>query len=110
MKAQKRPVVIDFMYYTGDIQEVKNWVKSLKDEFDKHFTVNNILTTSDSLVVKTLEGTSHALIPYKDVIIRGVKGEYYSCKKDIFQETYEILQDKIIPKKSYFTTSFRIYD
>ena len=98
MKAQKRPVVIDFMYYTGDIQEVKNWVKSLKDEFDKHFTVNNILTTSDSLVVKTLEGTSHALIPYKDVIIRGVKGEYYSCKKDIFQGS--------IPTNHNYSTCF----
>ena len=36
------------------------------------------------------EGTSYD-ITTSDVIIRGVKGEYYPCKKDIFEETYEII-------------------
>jgi len=43
--------------------------------------------------IKTLEGT-HWLTPY-DFIIRGVKGEYYPCKPDIFEMTYE----KIGPRR-----------
>lgn len=37
--------------------------------------------------VKTLEG--NMMISYGDFIIRGVKGEFYPCKPDIFEATYE---------------------
>ena len=40
--------------------------------------------------IKTLEGTMHALPG--DWIIRGVKGELYPCKPDIFAETYEAVE------------------
>lgn len=43
-------------------------------------------------VIQTLEG----LMSYKagDIIITGVKGEKYPCRRDIFEETYEILKDE----------------
>ena len=53
-------------------------------KFEDYFDDNG-----ENLKVKTLEGTSYD-ITTSDVIIRGVKGEYYPCKKDIFEETYEI--------------------
>lgn len=40
------------------------------------------------LYVKTLEGVHHASVG--DYIIKGVKGEMYPCKPDIFEATYEM--------------------
>lgn len=87
MKAQKKPVVIDYLPYDGRKAPVKNWVESFGDNFEEKF--NNI--PFGTLSVKTLEGTSYDLVADRDVIIRGVKGEYYPCRKDIFEETYECL-------------------
>lgn len=42
--------------------------------------------------IKTLEGTMHA--KPGDWIIRGVKGELYPCKPDIFEQTYEAVEAK----------------
>lgn len=42
--------------------------------------------------IKTLEGTMIA--NEGDYIIRGVKGEYYPCKSDIFEQTYEELNNE----------------
>ena len=42
---------------------------------------------SDGLVIKTLEGDMKASIG--DFIIKGVQGEFYPCKPDIFEKTYE---------------------
>lgn len=42
---------------------------------------------NDLLLIKTLEGTQ--LVSWGDFIIKGVQGEIYPCKPDIFEETYE---------------------
>jgi hypothetical protein len=42
------------------------------------------------LVIATLEGAMHASIG--DWIIRGVQGEFYPCKPDIFAATYELVK------------------
>lgn len=42
------------------------------------------------LFVKTLEGDMHANVG--DYIIKGVNGELYPCKPDIFEKTYEIVE------------------
>ena len=39
------------------------------------------------ILIRTLEGTMHAYVG--DWIIKGVKGEFYPCKPDIFDATYE---------------------
>lgn len=41
----------------------------------------------DSILIDTLEGTMEANTG--DYIIKGVKGEFYPCKPDIFEKTYE---------------------
>ena len=40
-----------------------------------------------SIIIHTLEGDMHA--EAGDYIIKGVQGEYYPCKPDIFEQTYE---------------------
>ncbi len=44
-------------------------------------------TEEQTLVIRTLEG-DHCVSNF-DYIIRGVQGEYYPCKPDIFDATYE---------------------
>ena len=44
------------------------------------------------LVIKTLEG-SHIVSP-GDWIIQGIKGEFYPCKPDIFEATYEAVEEE----------------
>jgi hypothetical protein len=41
----------------------------------------------ETVLIRTLEGTMSAV--HGDWIIRGVKGEFYPCKPDIFAATYE---------------------
>jgi hypothetical protein len=50
-----------------------------------------IKRNASHLYIKTLEGVHEANIG--DYIIRGVKGEFYPCKSDIFEMTYEKVED-----------------
>lgn len=93
-KARKKPVVIDYFNYQNDnpfgvngLYELILWVDSFGDVFQQNFTIPS---NKSGLIVKTLEGTSYN-ITTDDVIIRGIKGEYYPCKRNIFFETYEIV-------------------
>ena len=91
MIARKKPVIVDFIEvkYPLNLEEIRDWVNSFGDEFRDKFTIpNNPLLIH--LQVNTLEGTSYT-VSSDDVIIRGVQGEYYPCKKDIFNQTYDIL-------------------
>lgn len=47
----------------------------------------------ETLIIPTLEG-DHTAQP-GDWIIRGVKGEFYPCKPDIFDATYEKVEDDV---------------
>lgn len=51
------------------------------------FLMSNYDQDGDAILIKTLEGTMRA--DAGDWIIRGVKGELYPCKPDIFEATYE---------------------
>lgn len=85
MKAQKKPVIIDYLPYDGkNWLAVEMWVKEMGDSFSDHFKVESV----GNLKVKTLEGTSYD-VTSQDVIIRGVDGEYYPCKTNIFDKTYD---------------------
>jgi hypothetical protein len=42
--------------------------------------------------IKTLEGTSY-MLDKNDYIIKGVKGEFYPCKPDVFEMTYEMVEN-----------------
>lgn len=80
-KYRKKPVVIEAIQWTGDnLETVQTFMKPDKPIrwTDAH---------SDCLIIHTLEGDHRADIG--DWIIRGVKGEYYPCKPDIFEQTYE---------------------
>lgn len=84
MKYRKRPVVIDAIKWDGSVKahlEIEEWVG---DGIQADFTNPDIPIT-----IPTLEGDMTGKLG--DYIIRGIKGEVYPCKPDIFELTYERL-------------------
>lgn len=76
-KYRKKPVVIEAIQWTGDNKEQM-----------KQFIKNNIYFTGNGeLHIFTLEGEMSAAVG--DYIIKGINNEYYPCKPDIFEKTYE---------------------
>lgn len=83
---RKRPVVIEArLFYPGftvDAEDVAAWCGGR--------------IVGDELEVPTLEdgadGRAKHVASAGDYIIRGVSGEFYPCKPDIFAETYEAVE------------------
>ena len=96
-KYRKKPVEIEAIQLLDNDQSIKecyqfihpgdksmeSWNLMVNDKWDDYCTV----VKRDGMNIKTLEGNIHASIG--DYIIKGVKGEYYPCKPDIFHMTYE---------------------
>lgn len=82
MKYRKKPVVIDAIQWTG------NNFKEVTDFFGefKRWHISDVVEV-ESIFIDTLEGRHEAR--KGDWIIKGVKGEFYPCKPDIFEQTYE---------------------
>lgn len=94
MKYRKKPVVIDAIKLGWDTwSEICDFVTPEYFEKGVYINADNVILpdgeVSDrmGLIIKTLEGNHLAI--EGDFIIRGVKGEFYPCKPDIFDLTYE---------------------
>ena len=82
---KKKPVIIEAVQYTGDescladidVMGLTGYSRRINDDCDELV----------QLIIPTLEG-DHAANP-GDWIIKGVHGEFYPCKPEIFQKTYE---------------------
>ena len=82
----KKPVIIEALEWTGEnIEEIYSFVGIDKIEINKKSIDQEI----GELYIRTLEGAMHASIG--DFIIKGIKGEFYPCKPDIFHNTYEVV-------------------
>lgn len=78
---RKRPVVIEAMLYDGtNAAAISAWASDAD-------IIEGKGSRLGQLFVSTLEGTMTAGVG--DWIIRGVAGEFYPCKPDIFEATYE---------------------
>lgn len=82
IKFRKKPVVIEALRWTGN-----------NFESIKAFAGDNVVIEDGELLVKTLEDGVNGKVKHAatvgDFIIKGVQGEFYFCKPDIFAETYE---------------------
>lgn len=91
MKYRKKPVVIDAIQFTNDyntIVRVIEWVEGIDmstSVIGMDATVSNI--QDHGYFIHTLEGKMK--VDFGDYVIKGVKGEFYPCKPDIFEATYE---------------------
>lgn len=83
-KFRKKPVIIEALRVPDRGQEPTEELKDLVLAQDWE-------GNDDGVVITTLEG--NMLASPGDWIIKGVKGEYYPCKPDIFEATYDNVAD-----------------
>jgi hypothetical protein len=85
---KKKPVIIEAMQFTRD-----SWEELIEFTNGKATSFNKSLILEDAYIcnIQTLEGLMTAT--EGDFIIRGVKGEFYPCKPDIFEQTYDEVAD-----------------
>lgn len=79
MKFRKKPVEIEAVQFDGTDESV--------DWLEPQLISGEIGRACNKLYIKTLEGVMEA--SKDDYIIKGVNGEFYPCKPDIFEKTYE---------------------
>lgn len=95
-KYKKKPVVIEAFQYDGDLKGkdgyyVPGWAVKAFEDGVIYFGALKFDEPLCEMFIDTLEGTHHASVG--DYIIRGVNGELYPCKPDIFEKTYEIVKE-----------------
>lgn len=81
MKYRKKPVVIEAVQWTGDNRT------EIFDFCSKSFFSLGNGNSEIELKISTLEGIMTASVG--DYIIKGIQGEFYPCKPDIFLQTYD---------------------
>lgn len=74
---RKKPVVIEAIQFTyTNIDEIEDFVGG---DLGKNAQGDTVIATLEGAMICSLD----------DFIIKGVKGEFYPCKPDIFEKTYE---------------------
>ncbi len=89
-KFRKKPIIVDAKQWnTINALEIVKWSDG---HVQPHIAYEgNTAVETNYLAVATLEGTM--LADKGDWIIKGVNGEFYPCKPDIFVKTYELVED-----------------
>jgi hypothetical protein len=80
-KYRKKSVIVEAVQYDGTEESL---IKIMQLQSRKP---NWIRVDAGDLLIPTLEGVMRATVG--DYIIKGVKGELYPCKPDVFEKTYE---------------------
>jgi len=95
MKYRKKPVVVEAVMWTGsNHREMFDFLTNYELE-EQYMTASGDVFYIDhnkvtgGLIIKTLEGEHIASIG--DYIIKGIQGDLYLCKPDIFEQTYEMV-------------------
>lgn len=93
MKYRKKPVVIEAIQFNGknfvDVCEFMGGQKGVTEKFLSKQKIDEF-NTLKQMKIDTLEGVMTANVG--DYIIKGIKGEFYPCKPDIFEQTYELAE------------------
>lgn len=101
VRAQKKPVVIEAALFTGGAVvggEIVQWVldnggtarwSEAHDAWHSEDGIQSYPAQAEHLTIETLEGPMKAEVGWW--ILRGVEGEFYPCRADIFEKTYHIV-------------------
>ena len=82
-KYRKKPVEVEAVQWTGkNLKQIADFLG--RWPFPRKYVPSQI-------AIERLEGTMHASVG--DYIIKGVNGEFYPCKPDIFEKTYERVEE-----------------
>lgn len=94
MRVRKKPVEVEayplLMEYVNKIRYWADKSITIKSTYYLDYNTNQPSTRLEAMI-KTIEGEMHAI--EGDWIIKGVNGEFYSCKDDIFRKTYDIINE-----------------
>lgn len=92
-KFRKKPVEIEAELIAimldnakSDWSQLPDWVKSACES-------GNLIFGAREVYIKTLEGDMRG--DFNDWLIRGVNGELYPCKPDIFEKTYDVVGEPV---------------
>lgn len=86
-KYRKKPIIVEAIQFTRQNQtKCKQFTQGKLRDIKIPRCVNGVMTG----IVDTLEGQYRAT--ENDYIIKGIKGEFYPCKPDIFHKTYEKIE------------------
>lgn len=85
-KYRKKPVEIEAIRFDG-----WNWREVYQFMSDEPLMFTQDFRKDEYILIDTLEGVMKARVD--DYIIKGVNGEFYPCKPDIFHKTYEEIKD-----------------
>lgn len=103
-KFRKKPVVIEAITFEQLVQHGKDYEGSnIVDGYPWSFKYNNHPIThknNECYLIPTMEGTMQ-MTP-NDMLITGVQGEIYPCKKDIFEATYDIMEEVAVDGERTF--------
>lgn len=89
-KYKKKPITVEAIKFTRE--NLEKIAKFTKGEVN-NFMIPKHPRGKMTVTIKTLEGEYTAT--EGDYIIKGVKGEFYPCKPDIFKKTYDLVEEDI---------------
>src|SRR5690242_6544144 len=85
MKFRKRSIEVEAMQFDGtNGRQIRNWAGK-ESVCQSHYEPKRI-------IIRTLEGHLYAQIG--DWVIKGIAGEIYPCKQNIFEQTYDKIEAK----------------
>jgi hypothetical protein len=96
---RKLPIIIEAIQFTDKTKDrvllqVKEWQRNVQHGQDEIWYLAESFWDKDdnpAILIPTLEGEMLATLG--DWIIKGVNGEVYPCKDDIFKKTYELVEE-----------------
>lgn len=88
----KKPMVVHAArFVNGEFAEMEPWLREKWDQNKWRYKLDDYTGEIDGFIVDTLEGQMTG--GEGSYIIMGIKGELYPCRGDIFEETYESLEE-----------------
>lgn len=99
---RKKPVVIEAVTFDELVAHGLTQSPAVANGMPWHFTYAGHVVThenDDCYLIPTLEGTMK--MGRDDMLITGVKGEIYPCKRDIFDATYDLVSDPVLAATMY---------
>lgn len=82
MKYVKKPILIEAIQIKRD--NIPELIKFSHGDFE-------YIDGSSYCMVNTLEGTMQC--HFGDYLVKGIHGEFYACKKEVFEESYELVEE-----------------
>lgn len=89
MKYRKKPIVIEAVQFLNNDSSISECLKFLFNDTPTQYYID-LIKKQEYLFIETLEGPIKA--SFGDYIIKGIHGEFYPCKPDIFEKTYENIE------------------